>query len=268
MIHGVEDKSAARWRDTWLKQEQRFEDRMALQLRNVSRELQREVLDVVKSRSTLGQQEMLREIEHILVTDGTKNAQAAAREITKAGMERWSGVVATEVGIGDVFNLRNDVAEAFIKKRGAFLRDHYGTRGRKLTKILGDHLRAGEPQDKLTKQVMQFMRVERAQAQTIARTEIGGAMNFSANEAMVSAYTNGVDVRSKWLTMNDPHVRDGSDSGFDHVSADGLEIIPGKNLFIVSGEGMEYPGDSSNGASPGNTINCRCTTQPLVKGLQ
>ena len=44
---------------------------------------------------------------------------------------------------------------------------------------------------------------------------------------------------------------------------EGVSINPVEEVFVVSGEHLEYPGDR-RGGSPGNTINCRCGTIPIV----
>jgi hypothetical protein len=57
-----------------------------------------------------------------------------------------------------------------------------------------------------------------------------------------------------WQTMGDSLVRM---HPYNHQEANGQKV--GVNdPFIVSGQLLMYPGDSSLGASIGNTINCRC----------
>jgi len=268
VVHGAEEKAAAQWRDKWDRVETRFENRMAVDWRKISREMEREVGQIV-SRSHLGQIETMREVEHVFVTSGRSSAIDAADEIMRAGMKKWSDVVAAEAGIGNVWNLRNEVAEQYIKNRGSFLNDHFAKNGRKVSRIVGDGLRSGAPMPEIERELSRYFVSYRNQAQTIARTEVVASLNFSSSKAMEAAYTNGVNVRSRWVTMQDGHVRGQMvKDEFDHMAAEGLEIIPSKQLFIVSGESLEFPGDTKNGASPGNTINCRCTTQPIVKGVK
>ncbi len=56
-----------------------------------------------------------------------------------------------------------------------------------------------------------------------------------------------------WLTMGDDEVRP------SHQLADG-EKTNINNFFIVDNEKLLYPKDMSNGATIGNTINCRCVS--------
>lgn len=265
VIVGVEQKAKARWREQWELVEQRFENRMAIDLRNVSRESQREVMKLLSQTSHLDDPAVLRQVEHIFIVEGSQTAEQAAKQVIKAGMEKWSDVVAAEVGMGSVFNMRNEVAEDWMRKRTPYLRDHFGRNGRKLSREIMEGFRKGENNQEIAKRLRGFMRGYRNQAKTVARTEVGGALNFSANEAMVEARMHGADVRSRWVTAHDENVRGGGGSNYDHASADGLEIFPDSEVFVVSGESMAHPMDSTNGASPGNIINCRCTTQPVVK---
>ncbi len=59
-----------------------------------------------------------------------------------------------------------------------------------------------------------------------------------------------------WITRRDDKVRE------IHREADGEQEFV-TNPFTVNGELLMFPGDTSLGASPGNTINCRCNSQFL-----
>lgn len=107
------------------------------------------------------------------------------------------------------------------------------------------------PADKLTQ----------ARAMTIARTEMVAVVNGGGDLGMVQAYNQGLLEGKEWLTTFDGETRDGS-SGFDHIHADGQVVLP-TGSFDVSGEKLKYPGDPNG--SPGNTINCRCSTLPVKK---
>lgn len=66
-----------------------------------------------------------------------------------------------------------------------------------------------------------------------------------------------------WVNQADSLVRDGSSSRFNHLAADGQEKKNG--IFIVSGESLLFPGDTSLGASIGNIINCRCSDVTILR---
>ena len=94
----------------------------------------------------------------------------------------------------------------------------------------------------------------------IARTEINGATNKGALEGYEQS---GVVMRKEWLSAIDERTRTFEDGEFDHVAANG-EQVKIDEMFVQTGEPLEYPGDSGNG-SPGNVINCRCTQIPVIE---
>jgi len=60
-------------------------------------------------------------------------------------------------------------------------------------------------------------------------------------------------VIKEWVTVGDERVRPA------HVSADSqLQRI--EDFFLVMGQQLRFPGDTSFGASAGNVINCRCSS--------
>jgi hypothetical protein len=60
------------------------------------------------------------------------------------------------------------------------------------------------------------------------------------------------DVEKEWRTRLDGRVR------IEHAQAHGQRRKLFQS-FLVAGESLRFPGDSSLGASAGNVINCRCT---------
>ncbi len=56
----------------------------------------------------------------------------------------------------------------------------------------------------------------------------------------------------EWVTVGDERVRPA------HVNADS-QLQFKEDFFIVKGEQLRFPGDTSFGATPGNVINCRCS---------
>lgn len=89
-----------------------------------------------------------------------------------------------------------------------------------------------------------------ARAERIARTEILGALNRSQiMGARATAERFGVLLRKVWLWSGISRV--------EHAAASGQQR-PLDGLFDVGGEQLEHPGDPS--ASPGNIVNCGCTT--------
>lgn len=96
----------------------------------------------------------------------------------------------------------------------------------------------------------------RSRAETIARTEIitaGRAGQFFGDQQ------SGMVIGKMWRSANQENTRD------PHRSADG-QIVRFDEPFIVNGESLMFPGDSSRGASGDNTINCRCWYKRILEG--
>lgn len=91
---------------------------------------------------------------------------------------------------------------------------------------------------------------------TIARTESVTALRAGQHEAITQAVEVGEidaqDVRKVWdSTGDDGRTRE------SHLQADGDEVGVDEP-FTIGDSQMMYPGDTSLGASPEETINCRC----------
>lgn len=113
-------------------------------------------------------------------------------------------------------------------------------------------LELGESLGQIVERIGQMPEFGQVRALRIARTETVGAYNF----ATVDAYEqSGVVEGVEWLSARDSHVRD------THAEADGQVVSLGQS-FQVGGVDMSFPGDP--GAPPEETVNCRCTTLPVV----
>lgn len=96
----------------------------------------------------------------------------------------------------------------------------------------------------------QFMaeRAKNIEASVISRN--GDVDPSSINDGIVVGSPN---VKKEWAAILDEKTR------FSHASADGQ--VQGLNEpYIVNGEYLMYPGDTSMGASLENIINCRCSS--------
>jgi SPP1 gp7 family putative phage head morphogenesis protein len=117
---------------------------------------------------------------------------------------------------------------------------------------LDEGMAKGESKGELSARIRaEFNAINKGRADVIAQTETGGAYSFARNEGMADT---GVRMK-RWLASPDDSTR------IEHAMADG-QIVLVKDPFEVGGEEMMFPGDSSLGASPGNTINCRCVSIP------
>lgn len=145
---------------------------------------------------------------------------------------------------------------AWVNQREVGLWNTIGkTTRNRLSKAIADGLKDGDTLNDLTKRVESVMkRYSKYQAKRVARTETTGAMNagqqFERDE---------LDIEWKsWVATKDIRTR-GSDPSdeFNHLVADG-QIVENHSPFIVSGQRLLYPGDTSLGATAGNIVHCRC----------
>lgn len=83
----------------------------------------------------------------------------------------------------------------------------------------------------------------------IARTEIVAASNAGS---LMAAKSTGLKLKKVWLATGGKRTRDA------HRAANG-QSVDQDQPFSVKGELLMYPGDTSLGASPSNTIQCRCS---------
>ena len=80
---------------------------------------------------------------------------------------------------------------------------------------------------------------------------------------IITAIVTGVIFLDKsWAAILDGKTRS---NGFDHAEPDGQKVKL-TEPFIVSGEKLMFPGDSSLGASIGNKANCRCSALYSLPG--
>lgn len=92
-----------------------------------------------------------------------------------------------------------------------------------------------------------------------ARTAVTAAENGGRQASYERAAEMGIELTRKWLATHDARTRHA------HGAADGQEVGV-KEPFIVGGEELMFPGDSSMGASGWNIYNCRCGLETAPKG--
>lgn len=138
-----------------------------------------------------------------------------------------------------------------------------GMTSKEIGKLIDQALKEGWSIPNMQSEILKlFNDWEKYRAERIARTETMRASNAGSTQLFQSW---GVG-KHEWLSTKDDRTR-GNDpkDEFDHVEADGQRVNIGEP-FMVSGEALEYPGDPNGSA--GNTINCRCTTIPVIEGME
>lgn len=132
-----------------------------------------------------------------------------------------------------------------------------GTSRRSLKDILKIAVFQGYSMSQFVSEVTSSYAISEKRAELIGRTEIIRASNAGSIEG---AKLTNLPMKKFWLSTRDNRTR-GADIKdlFDHYNVDENKGYLLDDLFTVSGERLEYPCDRGNGASAGNTINCRCT---------
>lgn len=94
-------------------------------------------------------------------------------------------------------------------------------------------------------------------AKRIVRTESVNAANYATNQSAIDVFGKN-NLQKEWIATIDNRVR------IEHIEANGQVVEMSEN-FMVGGEQLRYPGDSSGSAW--NVINCRCTNAPFPKDV-
>jgi hypothetical protein len=101
-----------------------------------------------------------------------------------------------------------------------------------------------------------------ASAETAKQVEVEGLAGFSAViVGIVGGSATATVMPKEWVSQGDSVVRD------NHLDADSQRVDAGAP-YVVGGERLMFPGDTSLGASVSNVINCRCASifdpEPII----
>ena len=133
-------------------------------------------------------------------------------------------------------------------------------------KLIDDALTGGWSIPDMQKAIEDLFDImEPYRSERIARTEVIRASNAGS----VDLYQEWGVKRHEWLSSQDSRTR-GNDpkDEFDHVAMHGVVVDIGTPFMVPGQDGDEalmFPGDPAGSA--GNTIECRCTTLPIVEGM-
>jgi HK97 family phage portal protein len=198
-----------------------------------------------------------------LLVETAQEAQAISARRSMAFQTKAVGARADEVlelfGLTEGADMLSPHVQAYLQQKvQTFAGNWPVTVTKRLRENLLEGVNMGETINELQDRVRATMgsalgEGERARALTIARTEATPAFNFGSETAYEQS---GVVDGRRWLTAHDSAVRS------DHVDAEN-EYAPIGQDFVKTGEALSYPGDPKG--SPGNIINCRCTTLPVVE---
>lgn len=162
------------------------------------------------------------------------------------GVQLWQ-----EYGLGD-FVLPPKAATDYLAKAGTRWEEINGLTHTNLRETLIDGLNNGESFDQLADRVRAvFDAGQDIRADTIALTETNTAINAGRHEGLMESPLE----LKVWLSANLENSRpEHQDAGERYAQG-----IPKDQPFVLAnGARLMFPGDSSLGAGPGDTINCKC----------
>ena len=124
----------------------------------------------------------------------------------------------------------------------------------------------GESIPKIAKRIQNVENINKVSAIRTARTAVTTVENQARQETAEKLVEMGTIVKKVWLSVGDKRTR----SWHLAASRDYSEskAIPVDEPFIVGGEKMMRPGDTSLGASGMNIYNCRCSSKNIVVGFK
>jgi HK97 family phage portal protein len=207
------------------------------------------------------------------VTRGVDEIELIIRALFEGNRDRFNEVYAQalaasggaaleNMGITDLdFNIQSPDVLEFIKREGAKLVTEVDdVTIDRLKTTIAEGIAEGESVSGLSdriKEVMEF--ANRTRANTIARTEAIKSFNFGAIEGYKQ--TGGLVDRKRWLATPG-----GKAAGTrpTHTKADG-QVVGLNDDFVVGGCLLKFPGDPAGGCAD-ETINCRCTVEPILTG--
>lgn len=167
-------------------------------------------------------------------------------------------LAATKSHHGDRWIRKNTPQDAFWAAMNGWIAARAGmvagllalTTANDVRRVIGRDAQAGDSVDTIARNLLQLAPgLGLRRGMMIARTESHGA--YQAGH-QASAEASQLQLAKEWVSATDERTRD---EEFDHVSADG-EVVGLQDFFLLTGEGLQYPGDPAG--SPGNIIYCRC----------
>ena len=110
-----------------------------------------------------------------------------------------------------------------------------------------------------------------ATLETLAPSEAAKLTEFqvlsgaSTQDLSILGGTPNIEPKKTWETQGDEEVRGAKTTDqFSHILAD-EQTVPGGEPFLVGNQELDYPGDTSRGASVANVAQCRCGTRYSTK---
>lgn len=168
------------------------------------------------------------------------------KQLEFGGAQLWQ-----EFGLGD-FTLPPKAATDYLAKAGTRWEEINGLTHTNLRETLIEALNNGESFDQMADRVRAvFDAGQDIRAETIALTETNTAINAGRHEGLMESPLE----LKVWMSANLENSRpEHQDAGERYAEG----IAKGEPFVLANGAKLMFPGDSSLGAGPGDTINCKC----------
>lgn len=159
----------------------------------------------------------------------------------------------------DVFNIEDPLVERRLRTRLIRVTETNKTLRKRLAKTLADGVAEGETINKLADRIRAEFKFAHSRAATIARTEVGAAVEESRHEGRRQA---GVPLKS-WLWSRK---ETGRASHGATEKATMSQPIPNDQPFTIAGTDItcDHPRDTT--LPPKHSVNCGCTTLARFEG--
>ncbi len=180
-------------------------------------------------------------------------------EINKS-LKTGFDLLGNEVGITVKFDLVDKRAVKYAaSKAKASVKEIGSHTSKTVARVVKQSVNEGWSTQKTAKAIREkYNEFKGARTQTIARTEVGDALNAGKHlHAQEIQEQHDIPVKKQWLpTQGDDRVREHHRMRSIESENNGTRTLPLDDAFIIKGMAMQRPGDPAGG--PDNVINCRC----------
>lgn len=193
-------------------------------------------------------------LKNIYIPVGRALAESVIRDIRKSDRPIETKILAEEIeefrGLVDesILNYLQNASASAVKI------DRINTTTLRLLRAeLRAGVEAGEGIDKIAERIdaLYLDQIIPNRSTVIARTEVIQASNMGS---MAGAKATGIPrLKKVWLATRDIRTRE------SHLVNDGETVEIDSAFTLDTGSRLMFPGDTSLGASPADTIQCRCT---------
>jgi len=191
-------------------------------------------------------------IDEIIESVRSSEVEKELMPLVAEVIENFGVQMVDQFDLGIVFNVQSAEVQDYLATRSATkVKDISDTTRRKLRKTLEAGQAAGEDTQKLADRIHSTFRTARgARANTIARTEVGSAMNAGHLSAINQAEVG----HKEWWAALDERTRS------LHIELHAQTVATNQPFVDAEGSEAQYPGDFGEASKD---CNCRCIVLPF-----